>query len=727
LQTATAAGGGAPGDVIKLNADITNGNSQLDIARDLTLDLNGKNLTITEKSSLGSCIVLATGVRLTIMDSHPGSNKLIATNIDTGSSYSSSSSGYGCGINTSHGTVIIESGTVVATGGYFNAGINTSYGTLIINGGTVEAVGADMCAGIGGYNITDGSITINGGTVVATGGFNGAGIGGGHTAGGGNITINGGTVVATGTYGAAGIGSGYAAAIGGNITITGGDITALSSGTGSWSGAGIGGGGGVGYGAAGNILITGENTKVKAMGRTGANGAQDIGPGTGNGAAGNVLVAIPQANLTLSSPPQTTANAVLFTATPASAGGTVTAMLPAPFNQTVDLMTGLGSGTEAKTMSVITTFATDEITFALSGGYTPVIKNGTALMANGATVAFTSSIINLNITFEPANPLHLEDGDYTLAATAGNGVMVKFRIDGSTAAANIDAGTNTLLHLLRSGSVTVTAYIDAPGYQAAEVSRTIAIVSNNTNVSTVTVSNTTPQQGVANLYLADCGATLVQVTVTPEESGSQVIYKGTTGNSFTVDISSPGIHEVKYTVRSSDGSTKEYSLQIERSLAFADIVDMKFNNVLYVNNNPASNGGYTFTRYQWYRNGQPIGIDQQYYTAGSARTDQLDPTAEYSVAVTTAEGKVLHVCPGKVTLKPISSLRAYPNPVSHGKQVRLESDTAKDGSLIRLYNITGGLIDTQQMFGGEAQLTAPQATGVYMITVDSENVKIRVE
>jgi hypothetical protein len=372
--------------------------------------------------------------------------------------------------------------------------------------------------------------------------------------------------------------------------------------------------------------------------------------------------------------------------------------------------------------------ADDDITITWGSAGSSQVKvsymDGNGCATSEATKAVTINPAASTITFEPASTLHLENGDYTLAATAENGVTVKFRIDGSTAAANIDANANTLLHLLQSGSVTVTAYTD---YQAAEVSRTIAIVSANTNVSTVTVSNATSQHGTPNLYLADCGVAVVQIVVTPEESGSQVIYNGAQGNSFDVDISRAGIHEVNYTVRSTDGSEQEYMLQIERPLAFDDLVGAKFNNLLYVNNNSADNGGYTFTHYQWYRNGQPIGIDQQYYSAGPTRADLLDPAAEYSVAVTTAEGKTLHVCPGKVTLKQTSSLRAYPNPVQAGKPIRLESDATKDGSVIRIYTITGGLAGTQQMFGNETQLTAPQAAGVYLITVDGENVKIRVE
>lgn len=80
-------------------------------------------------------------------------------------------------------------------------------------------------AGIGGgYQVACGNIVINGGTITATGGDSAAGIGGGPDTSCGDITINGGTITATGYNGAAGIGSGRNTGVQsktscGNITI----------------------------------------------------------------------------------------------------------------------------------------------------------------------------------------------------------------------------------------------------------------------------------------------------------------------------------------------------------------------------------------------------------------------------------------------------------------------------------------------------------------------------
>ena len=172
------------------------------------------------------------------------------------------------------------SGTMIATGGTHQAGIGGDMkedgGSIIINGGTITATGNGKAAGIGAGGIGDGSshgrragnLTVTGGTVTAYGGDEGgAGIGGGKGASltppgsGGTVTISGGSVTAYGRgVGGAGIGGGMV--VEGDtsiiINITGGTVTA----TGSQGGAGIGGfkdcSGGVVSITGGSVTATGD-------------------------------------------------------------------------------------------------------------------------------------------------------------------------------------------------------------------------------------------------------------------------------------------------------------------------------------------------------------------------------------------------------------------------------------------------------------------------------------
>ena len=184
-------------------------------------------------------------------------------------------------------TLVLEGTNTVCAGrgsdGYNNyPGIWIAPGkTLTIQGdGTLTAYSnadSPYAAGIGGgYKIACGNIVINSGTITATGGWDAAGIGGGNSASCGNITINGGTVTATGGNYGAGIGCGAAGenqGSCGNITISGGTVEA----TGGENAAGI--GGGSTNGVCGTITITKGVTSVTAT--KGANTPNSIGAGDG--------------------------------------------------------------------------------------------------------------------------------------------------------------------------------------------------------------------------------------------------------------------------------------------------------------------------------------------------------------------------------------------------------------------------------------------------------------
>ena len=147
--------------------------------------------------------------------------------------------GNGCGAGIGgrsdaySGNIVIEGGTITATGGLAAAGIGGGYGycgNITISGGTVTATGGDKAAGIGiGSDGTCGSITISGGTVTATGGLEAAGIGTGNYGSCGNITITDGVTSVTATKGFDAynsIGAGYYGSCG-TVTI-GGNVGAIS-------------------------------------------------------------------------------------------------------------------------------------------------------------------------------------------------------------------------------------------------------------------------------------------------------------------------------------------------------------------------------------------------------------------------------------------------------------------------------------------------------------------
>ena len=211
LSTLTAAYEAQDGDV--LTGELK-GDYQITIADGATVTLKDVNITCLSNNEetasfagitlLGDATILLKGTN-TVKGGHenyPGifvpADKTLT--IDGTGSLNASSNGYGCGIG---------------------GGFSMAAGNIVINGGTIIATGGENAAGIGSGMLHEcGDITINGGTITANGGEDAAGIGGGYDGSCGNITINGGTITANGGHNSAGIGSGTESTCG-DITIAG--------------------------------------------------------------------------------------------------------------------------------------------------------------------------------------------------------------------------------------------------------------------------------------------------------------------------------------------------------------------------------------------------------------------------------------------------------------------------------------------------------------------------
>ena len=189
----------------------------------------------------------------------------------------------GIHVPAGHTLTISGSGSLDASSNGLGAGIGGGFdlpcGSIVIEGGTISATGM---TGIGGSDMGPcADITINGGNVTAIA-ISGAGIGGGDGSSCGDIAINGGTVVAVGAVCGAGIGGGGNDSSCGTITIAGGMTTA----TGGNNGAA-----GIGAGACdpefdtstcGDITIGADIVRVVAKRGSGGNGNECIGAGEGS-------------------------------------------------------------------------------------------------------------------------------------------------------------------------------------------------------------------------------------------------------------------------------------------------------------------------------------------------------------------------------------------------------------------------------------------------------------
>lgn len=141
----------------------------------------------------------------------------------------------------------------------------------------------------------------------------------------------------------------------------------------------------------------------------------------------------------------------------------------------------------------------------------------------------------------------------------------------------------------------------------------------------------------------------------------------------------------------------------------ASIVEQKWNDVLSVLS-PKYNGGYEFTNFQWYKNGQPLPGETHSYLY-----QPLDFTADYYVVVTRPDGVQMATCP--ITPVYHEQQSDYPTIVPANQMVRVRLDNP---TKVYIYSALGQLVNSYQLTAGDAVFQTPAQAGIYIIRYEED-------
>jgi len=150
------------------------------------------------------------------------------------------------------------------------------------------------------------------------------------------------------------------------------------------------------------------------------------------------------------------------------------------------------------------------------------------------------------------------------------------------------------------------------------------------------------------------------------------------------------------------------------------IILQKQNNTLVVDNNPTSNGGYTFSYYKWYRNdvlvhegGWGSGLGGV-YNVGRGQT--LNTFDTYHVIVIDQDGEEHFSCPYNPTIfNPEPRIIAYPNPTTIDQSLVVVDVETDDEELLK-----NGVITVYQILGrtfGETRTNGHRITPIQLPAV----------
>jgi len=134
---------------------------------------------------------------------------------------------------------------------------------------------------------------------------------------------------------------------------------------------------------------------------------------------------------------------------------------------------------------------------------------------------------------------------------------------------------------------------------------------------------------------------------------------------------------------------------IETPIPFDTIIGQKWNNVLFVKNNPKK-----FTDFEWFKNNRKVG-NLQFYSAGSSAKDTLNPNDTYKVVMQTTNGIRISTCEGNPKINTTTTQQPPKSKSTLTKQVfGIKEKSLNPGS--KVYNLNG-------------KLTKETPAGVYIV------------
>ncbi|MDR0814776.1 MAG: Ig-like domain-containing protein [Bacteroidales bacterium] len=279
----------------------------------------------------------------------------------------------------------------------------------------------------------------------------------------------------------------------------------------------------------------------------------------------------------------------------------------------------------------------------------------------------------------------------------------------------------------------------------------VKIVSTNGNCASVTksivisASNGTlriVEQPQVQSYCRDCGDDDVTFRVVAEGAQSYQWYEVRKGVTTALDGETSDIlviagsdidPNISYyvTVKGGcGGSDGSGATSINSNLVYAEeclnLIIQKKNHTLEVNNNSATNGGYKFGFYEWYKNNKLIhsgaygeGRGGYYYTGANAT---LDPHSEYYVIVTDQNGVKHHTCPFSPKLFVYETkIQAYPNPALQSSplvvvDVETNEEELLENGAITVYSSIGQYIGRVRTEGHRiTPVQLPPVPAVYIL------------
>lgn len=325
------------------------------------------------------------------------------------------------------------------------------------------------------------------------------------------------------------------------------------------------------------------------------------------------------------------------------------------------------------------------------------------------------SIINLNLTVLPEVTFDVETISVTDVPNSG-GIVLKDTLPGTRHI--IDGVNGGRLDSLPVGIYTIVCYNE---YGCESQPREVTIVAECLEAELGTPGEICSGDTAFYLPITVKSGKLVNYSLLFDDKERNMDFKQVSEvepDENTIRISVPeNIRPDQYAVNVvlHDAVCDDDTIRVYFSILYHHtIMQQKWNDVVALKND-RHNGGYIFTEYQWYKNGQPI-IGQNYPYLYLGEGVSFVEGDEVRVEITRADDNVkLMSCPLLATTH--NDIYSYPHPAENNvfSGVKIKLDNVRQDVTVQIWDISGVYLGAEKIGAEYPYFTAPEISGMYII------------